>query len=165
MLIRLFKLEDLSFNLPTRWGYRNYIKMDQAKVYEEIFDLVPELWRWLISAPASVDLLVYCRSFEMTHCCQCGRLGRSESSSVSILSRINADVHLESSNWRAGWLARTGLDIEDSSQPPGGLESPQPRHGGRAGLQVRLAADKESRAPVWDPTRQSILGSVCQMNH
>lgn len=66
--------------------------------------------------------------------------------SVTIL---NVDVHLKSGYWRAGWLPGPGLDIEHGAQPPGGLQSPQPRHWGRAGLQVRLAAYQQSRGPGW----------------
>ena len=61
-------------------------------------------------------------------------------------------VHLECSYGGAGWLNSLRLNIEDSSESPGGVQRSQPRHGhgGRVGHQVWLAADQKSRALVWD---------------
>ena len=63
-------------------------------------------------------------------------------------------IYLKGRQWRAPWLAGLCLDVEDSSEPARGVQSPESGHSRAAGLQVRLAANQEDRDPILKEDRR-----------
>ena len=116
-----------------------------ALINKEISDLVPKLWRWLISA--SANLLMNYRGFEMTHCCKCSRLN------CSIIVHFNS-IHNKDDSPRKQQL-RSYLTWQ-----------PRSRHRGRTRASERCgepAASTRTRGPSLSPgqprTRSGVSGS------